>query len=68
MKILNKITGLSDVGVAAMNYDSENNIIIISYHNTNIDLIKNDEIVNIADIKDKFIIGETFIMLCHHPR
>ena len=55
---LNKITGLSDIGVAAMNYDSENNIIIISYHNTNIDLIKNDEIVNIADIKDKLIIGE----------
>jgi len=55
---LNKITGLSDVGVAAMNYDSENNIIIISYLNTNIDLIKNDEIVNISDIKDKLIIGE----------
>jgi len=55
---LNKITGLSDVGVSAMNYDSENNIIIISYQNTNIDLIKGDEIVNITDIKDKLIIGE----------
>ncbi len=55
---LNKITGLSDVGVSAMNYDSENNIIIISYHNTNIDLIKGDQIINITDIKDKLIIGE----------
>ena len=55
---LNKITGLSDVGVSAMNYDSENNIIIISYHNSNIDLIKGDEIINITDIKDKLIIGE----------
>ena len=55
---LNKITGLSDVGVSAMNYDSENNIIIISYHNANIDLIKGDEIINITDIKDKLIIGE----------
>lgn len=55
---LNKITGLSDVGVSAMNYDSENNIIIISYYNTNVDLIKGDEIINITDIKDKFITGE----------
>lgn len=55
---LNKITGLSDVGVSAMNYDSENNIIIISYHNCNIDLINGDEIINITDIKDKLIIGE----------
>ena len=55
---LNKITGLSDVGISAMNYDSENNIIIISYLNTNLDLIKEDEIINITDIKDKLIIGE----------
>ena len=41
-----------------MNYDSENNIIIISYQNTNIDLIKGDDIINITDIKDKFITGE----------
>ena len=55
---LNKISGLSDVGISAMNYDSLNKIIIISYNNTNIDLIKEDEIINITDIKDKFIIGE----------
>ena len=55
---LNKITGLSDVGVSAMNYDSENNIIIITYYNTNVDLIKGDDIINITDIKDKFITGE----------
>ena len=58
INILNKITGLSDVGISAMNYDSKNNIIIISYLNTNVDLIKGDEIINITDIKDKLIIGE----------
>ena len=36
-----------------MNYDSKNNIIIISYDNTNVDLIKGDKIINITDIKDK---------------
>tara|TARA_Y100001954_G_scaffold226286_1_gene267948 strand:- start:7723 stop:9873 length:2151 start_codon:yes stop_codon:yes gene_type:complete len=55
---LNKTTGLSDVGISAMKYDSENNIIIISYLNTNVDLIKGDEIINITDIKDRLIIGE----------
>ncbi len=58
INVLNKITGLSDVGISAMNYDSKNNIIIISYHNTNVDLIKEGEIINITDIKDKLIIGE----------
>ena len=37
---LNKINGLSDVGVSTMGYDHENKIIIIFYNNTNIDLIK----------------------------
>ena len=36
-----------------MNYDSKNNIIIISYDNTNVDLIKGDKIINITDIKDR---------------
>lgn len=58
IKILNKIHGLSDVGVSAMDYDSKNNIIIISYDNANVDLLKGDEIINITDIKDKLIIGD----------
>ena len=58
INILNKITGLSDVGISAYELRLKNNIIIISYLNTNVDLIKGDEIINITDIKDKLIIGE----------
>ena len=36
-----------------MNYDSKNKIIIIFYNNTNVDLIKNNNIINITDIKNK---------------
>ena len=55
---LNKINGLSDVGVSSMCYDHENKIIIIFYNNTNIDLIKNNNVVNIPDVKNKLILGE----------
>ena len=55
---LNKINGLSDVGVSSMSYDHENKIIIIFYNNTNIDLIKNNNIINIPDVKNKLILGE----------
>ena len=54
---LNKINGLSDVGISCLAYDKENKIIIITYNNTNIDLIKHGGIINITDIKLKEITG-----------
>ena len=55
---LNKINGLSDVGISCLAYDKENKIVIIAYNNTNIDLIKNESFINITDIKLKDIFGE----------
>ena len=55
---LNKINGLSDVGISSLAYDKENKIVIIAYNNTNIDLIKDEDIINIPDIKLKDIFGE----------
>ena len=55
---LNKMNGLSDVGISSLAYDKENKIVIIAYNNTNIDLIKNESVVNITDIKLKEIFGE----------
>jgi len=54
---LNKINGLSDIGISAMDYDNENKILIIAYKNCNIDLIKDGKIININDIKLKEIFG-----------
>jgi hypothetical protein len=52
---LNKITGLSDVGVSTISYSSEYKTLLIAYTNANIDLIKDGKIINISDIKRKSI-------------
>jgi len=54
---LTKVTGLSDIGVSAINYNEEYNTIVIAYTNTNIDLIQNNSIINISDIKRKPMLG-----------
>ncbi|MBT7726630.1 MAG: hypothetical protein HN702_04470 [Flavobacteriales bacterium] len=54
---LNKINGLSDIGISSLAYDKENKMVVIAYNNTNIDLIKDDGIINIPDIKLKEITG-----------
>ncbi len=52
-----KVTGLNDVGISTINYSEENNTLIIAYLNGNIDLIRNDSVKNIPDIKMKTITG-----------
>ena len=48
---MSKVTGLSDIGVKQIAYSEELKITIITYENCNIDLIKNNQIINISDIK-----------------
>jgi hypothetical protein len=54
---LSKINGLSDIGISKIRYSKATNTLVIAYSNTNIDLIRNDEIINISDIKRKTIPG-----------
>ena len=54
---MSKVTGLSDVGVKQVAYSEELKITIITYEDCNIDLIKNNQIINISDIKRKEITG-----------
>ncbi len=54
---LTKVTGLSDIGVSAINYSNEFNTLVIAYSNTNIDLVQNNRIINISDIKRKPMLG-----------
>ena len=54
---MSKVTGLSDVGIKHVAYSKEIEITIITYENCNIDLIKNNQIINISDIKRKEITG-----------
>ena len=48
---LSKISGLSDAGVNTIRYNDFNNTLLIAYKNANIDLVKDNKIYNLSDIK-----------------
>ncbi len=58
---ITKVDGLSDVGISSIAYAEESKSLIIAYTNTNIDLIKNDVVYNLPDIKRKIIPGRKTI-------
>ena len=58
---INKINGLSDIGISTMNYNETYKTLVIAYSNANIDLIKNNTILNISDIKRASILGNKTI-------
>lgn len=58
---LSKVNGLSDIGLSWMEYNKNKNILAIAYSNSNIDLIKEGEVINISDIKRKEILGNKTI-------
>lgn len=48
---LSKVNGLNDIGIAALAYNAENDVVVIGYKSANIDLLEGDNIVNLGDIK-----------------
>ena len=58
---ITKISGLSDIGISTISYNKEYQTLVIAYSNANIDLIKNNTIINISDIKRKTILGNKTI-------
>jgi hypothetical protein len=60
---LNKVTpdGLSDIGISSIAYSTQLSTLVVAYANTNIDLVKGQEVVNIPDIKRKQILGNKTI-------
>ena len=62
LRILNKINGLSDVGISAIRRNETLDMLVVAYKNANIDLIdKNGNIYNMSEIKDKTILGNKTI-------
>ena len=58
INILNKINGLSDVGISTMAYNESQRKLMVAYTNANIDLIDADgNVSNMSDIRDKNIVG-----------
>ena len=58
---ISKVTGLSDVGIKHLAYSESMKTMLITYENCNVDLLKNNTIINISDIKRKEIIGNKVI-------
>ncbi len=59
---LSKVNGLSDLGVSDIDYNADQNLLVVAYTNTNLDLINEDmTIINIPDIKRKEILGNKTI-------
>lgn len=56
-----KINGLSDIEISDIRYSSDLNTVVLAYRNTNIDLFKDNYIINIPDIKRKPILGNKVI-------
>ncbi len=61
IETLSKVNGLSDVEAVKVNVNKYNNKTLIAYVNSNIDIIDNTTIVNLADIKRKAITGNKSI-------
>ncbi len=57
VRVKNKNTGLSDSGISAIQSISENNTLLVGYENGNIDLIQNDKVFNIPDLKIENLSG-----------
>ncbi len=55
---MSKISGLSELNVNTLKYDPETKILVIAYTNANIDLINQNKIINISDIKRKNLTGD----------
>jgi streptogramin lyase len=61
LRLLNKVNGLNDVGISSIRYSKPQNTLVVAYTNTNIDLVRENEIININDIRNKEIIGNKTI-------
>ena len=57
IETLSKINGLHDIGISTIEYDKETNTLLVAYQNTNLDLIRGEEIININDILRQTITG-----------
>jgi sugar lactone lactonase YvrE len=58
---VNKFSGisqLSDFGIKTIGYSAENNVLVVAYNNCNIDLVYDNKVQNLSDLKRKQITGK----------
>ncbi len=58
LKKMSPVNGLSETGISAIAWSGENNMLIIAYKSTNLDLLIKSTVHNIPDILKKYISGD----------
>ena len=61
LRKLSRVQGLSETGISAIAFSKEYNTLVLSYSSCNIDLVKDNTVYNIPDVKRKYIPGEKTI-------
>jgi hypothetical protein len=61
LKKMTRVNGLSETGISAIGWSEENKTLTIAYTSANVDLLVNNIIYNIPDIKRKYISGKKTI-------
>ncbi len=57
----NKVTGLSDIGCTVARYNTNTNTLLVGYSDGNIDLVANNQVTNIPDLKNSLVQGSKTI-------
>ena len=58
---LSTVNGLSEIGISCISANRSQNALLVAYNSSNIDLIKNGEVINISSIINSSIIGDKTI-------
>jgi hypothetical protein len=58
---LSTVNGLSEIGISCISSNKSQNALLVAYNSSNIDLIKNGEVINISSIINSSIIGDKTI-------
>lgn len=62
---LNTITGLTELGISLIHPNEKNNTVVVGYSSGNIDIIKEDNIINISAIINSNVVGDRTIYGMH---
>lgn len=54
---VSRVTGLTETLISALSWCEEEKTLVVIYRNTGVDLVRNGVVVNIPDIKNKYIPG-----------
>ncbi len=57
LQTVSKTHTLNDIGISTFAYDPVSHYLVVAYSNANIDLIKDDKVINLSDIKRSNISG-----------